>query len=70
MESFSIDVSDLVKEIAESKITEELNINTENLDNYLNDNESNPMFKELYAFLKNIPEKYNEAVKKMKESKK
>lgn len=65
VDDLSIDASKLIKEIAESENTEEINIACEEVDDYLEKNSVDEEFKELYIFLKTIPEKYNDAIKEV-----
>lgn len=65
--SLSIDVSNLIKELADSEIVEEIEIDCESIINYMEENETSGEFQELNIFLQNIPKAYNKAITKMLE---
>lgn len=64
-DSLSIDTSLLIKDLADSELVEEIEIDDQSIIDYQLDNEVTAEFNELYKFLKNIPKAYNKAVNEM-----
>ena len=64
-DSLSIDTSSLIKDLADSEIIEEIEIDDQSIIDYQEDNEVTAEFNELYKFLKNIPKAYNKAINQM-----
>ena len=64
-DSLSVDTSSLIKDLADSELVEEIEIDDKSIIDYQADNEVTAEFNELYKFLKNIPEAYNKAVNQM-----
>lgn len=64
-DSLSVDTSSLIKDLADSELVEEIEIDDKSILDYQADNEVTAEFNELYKFLKNIPEAYNKAVNQM-----
>ena len=55
-DSLSVDTSSLIKDLADSELVEEIEIDDKSIIDYQADNEVTAEFNELYKFLKNIPD--------------
>ena len=66
-DSLSVDTSSLIKALAESGTIEEIEIDDQEITNYISENEISDEFNELYKFVVSIPKAYNKSINQMLE---